>query len=344
MSRKGFPESYDVRRLLQFLAELKAGEPSVHAPVYSHLTYDIVPDEEIILRSPDIVIVEGRERAADAGAPRPHRTDASSSPTSSTSRSTSTRAEDDLERWYVDRLVLLRETSLHDPRSFFNFLTQYTEDDDARSSATSVWREVNLVNLRENIAPTRGPRAPRAREGQRPPRSGASGCASSDRALVAASSARTPRRPNHASSAIHAASCVGVDAGVGIVVSARRPTDSAMPTSAFASTRRCSSDAGISMSVEIVVGRGLQRSPSTMRANSGSVRIDAPNSSRNAGPVADHEPEVGAEARLDPLAAATSRRVVASASAVEELARRCRRAARRRARACSGSAGTAPAW
>jgi len=64
-------------------------------------------------------------------------------------------AEADLERWYIDRLLLLRETSLHDPRSYFNFLTQYSEDA-TRDFAQSVWNQVNLVNLRENIAPTRG--------------------------------------------------------------------------------------------------------------------------------------------------------------------------------------------
>ena len=64
--------------------------------------------------------------------------------------------EADLERWYVDRLLLLRETSLHDPRSYFNFLTQYSRATRRATSRSSVWAQVNLVNLRENIAPTRG--------------------------------------------------------------------------------------------------------------------------------------------------------------------------------------------
>ncbi len=154
MSRKGFPESYDVHALMGFLAELKAGATEVHTPKYSHLTYDILPGEEIILRSPDIVIVEGvnvlqtpaRRGRAEATVVVSDFFDFSIYVDA---------AEDDLERWYVDRLLLLRETSLHDPRSFFNFLTQYTEEATA-DFARSVWSQVNLVNLRENIAPTRG--------------------------------------------------------------------------------------------------------------------------------------------------------------------------------------------
>jgi type I pantothenate kinase len=154
MARKGFPESYDVRALMRFLAELKAGSTEVHAPRYSHLTYDILPGEEIILRSPDIVIVEGvnvlqtpaRRGRAEATVVVSDFFDFSIYVDAS---------EDDLMRWYVDRLLLLRETSLHDPRSYFNFLTQYSEEATA-DFATSVWTQVNLVNLRENIAPTRG--------------------------------------------------------------------------------------------------------------------------------------------------------------------------------------------
>ena len=154
MARKGFPESYDVRRLMRFLAELKAGEPEVHAPRYSHLTYDILPGEEIILRSPDIVIVEGVNVLQTPA--RRGRAEATVVVSDFFDFSIYVDAnEDDLERWYVDRLLLLRETSLHDPRSYFNFLTEYTEDATAEF-AGSVWSQVNLVNLRENIAPTRG--------------------------------------------------------------------------------------------------------------------------------------------------------------------------------------------
>ena len=115
MSRKGFPESYDVRRLLQFLAELKAGEPVVRAPVYSHLTYDIVDGEEIVLRGPDIVIVEGLN-VLQAPVRR-----GNAEPTVVVSDFFDftiyvDAAVEDIEQWYLDRLVLLRETALRDPR------------------------------------------------------------------------------------------------------------------------------------------------------------------------------------------------------------------------------------
>ena len=154
MSRKGFPESYDVRRLLQFLAELKAGQPDVKAPVYSHLTYDIVPDDEVVLRSPDIVIVEGLN-VLQAPARR-GRTEPTVVVSDYFDFTIYVDAEiEDIENWYLDRLVLLRETALRDPQSFFHFLTQYTEDD-TRAFGDTIWREVNAVNLHENIEPTKG--------------------------------------------------------------------------------------------------------------------------------------------------------------------------------------------
>jgi type I pantothenate kinase len=154
MARKGFPESYDVRALMRFLVELKAGAPKVRAPRYSHLTYDIVDGDEIILASPDIVILEGVNVLQTPS--RRGRVEASVVVSDFFDFSIYVdAAEADLERWYVDRLLLLRETSLHDPRSYFNFLTQWTEDS-TREFAHSVWNEVNLANLRENIAPTRG--------------------------------------------------------------------------------------------------------------------------------------------------------------------------------------------
>jgi type I pantothenate kinase len=154
MARKGFPESYDVRGLMNFLVELKSGAPKVHAPRYSHLTYDIVEGDEIIVTSPDIVILEGVNVLQTPA--RRGRVEASVVVSDFFDFSIYVDAtEEDLERWYVDRLLLLRETSLHDPRSYFNFLTQSTEDA-TREFAHSVWNQVNLVNLRENIAPTRG--------------------------------------------------------------------------------------------------------------------------------------------------------------------------------------------
>lgn len=154
MSRKGFPESYDVRRLIAFLTELKSGAPDVRAPVYSHLTYDIVPDGEIVLRGPDILIVEGLN-VLQAPTRRGR-----SEPTLVVSDFFDFTIyvdadERDIERWYLDRLVLLRETALRDPDSYFHFLTQYSEED-TRAFGASIWRDVNLVNLHENIEPTKG--------------------------------------------------------------------------------------------------------------------------------------------------------------------------------------------
>ena len=152
MSRKGFPESYDVRALLGFLAALKAGQPEVRAPRYSHLTYDVV-DDEVVLRSPEIVIVEGVNVLQTPA--RRGRTEASLVVSDFFDFSIYVDAsEHDLEDWYVTRLLLLRETSLHDPRSYFNFLTRSSEDE-TRRFGSAVWREINLANLRENIAPSR---------------------------------------------------------------------------------------------------------------------------------------------------------------------------------------------
>lgn len=154
MSRKGFPESYDVRRLLRFLGELKAGQPEVRAPVYSHLTYDIVPGGEIVLRGPDIVVVEGLNvLQAPVRRGRAEPTIVVSDFFDFTIYVDADEA--DIETWYLDRLVLLRETALKDPDSYFHFLTEYSEED-TRAFGATIWREVNQANLQENIAPTRG--------------------------------------------------------------------------------------------------------------------------------------------------------------------------------------------
>ncbi len=154
MSRKGFPESYDVRRIVRFLAELKAGQPEVRAPVYSHLTYDIVPGDEIVLAGPDIVIVEGLNvLQAPTRRGRAEPTVVVSDFFDFTIYVDADPA--DIEEWYLRRLLLLRETALQDPQSYFHFLTGYSEDD-TRAFGTTIWREVNAVNLRENIEPTRG--------------------------------------------------------------------------------------------------------------------------------------------------------------------------------------------
>ncbi len=148
MHRKGFPESYDLRRLLRFCAELKSGRPSLTAPVYSHLRYDLLADEEQIVDRPDIVIIEGLN-VLQSGAAAPLfvsdffdfsiYVDA---------------ALEQLREWYVQRFLHLRETVFQDPDSYFHRFTESSEEE-AVATALRIWRETNEVNLRENIEPTR---------------------------------------------------------------------------------------------------------------------------------------------------------------------------------------------
>ncbi|HMF84652.1 MAG TPA: type I pantothenate kinase [Acidimicrobiia bacterium] len=153
MERKGFPESYDRRRLVRFLADVKSGRPEVHAPVYSHLTYDIVPDEEQIVRQPDIVIVEGLTvlQTSDGRAGRSPQLFVSDFFDFSLYVDAD---EADVEQWYLDRFLTLRETAFTDERSFFHHFAALSEDD-ARQVARAIWRSINAVNLHENILPTR---------------------------------------------------------------------------------------------------------------------------------------------------------------------------------------------
>lgn len=154
MARKGFPESYDVRALVCFLAELKAGEPEVHAPVYSHLVYDIVPGDEIVIRSPDIVIVEGLNVLQVPRVARP--ADAAGPFVSDFFDFTIYVDADErhVKQWYVERFLTLREAAFSDPDSYFHHFVGLS-DDQAVTVASAIWDSINGVNLRENIAPTR---------------------------------------------------------------------------------------------------------------------------------------------------------------------------------------------
>ncbi len=153
MQRKGFPESYDRRRLLQFLAEVKSGAAVVKAPVYSHLTYDIVPDLEVAIRHPDIVIVEGLNvlQTSDPASGRPPKLVASDFFDFSIFVDAD---ETDIEGWYVDRFLALRETAFRDPKAYFH---RYADLDDCQAAVTArrIWSEINGPNLRENIVSTR---------------------------------------------------------------------------------------------------------------------------------------------------------------------------------------------
>jgi len=149
MERKGFPESYDVRRLVQFMADLKSGAAEVCAPVYSHLAYDIVEGETACVRQPDIVIVEGLN-VLQTGTGR-----APMFVSDFFDFSIYVDAhEDDIEQWYVERFLALHDTVFRDPSSYFHRYATLTTGE-ATDVAREVWRTINLVNLRENVQPTR---------------------------------------------------------------------------------------------------------------------------------------------------------------------------------------------
>jgi type I pantothenate kinase len=151
MARKGFPESYDLRRMIRFLAAVKAGERTVTAPVYSHVAYDIVPGQTQIVERPDVLIFEGLNVLQTVN--------------------TAVVASDffdfsvyidadeaDIATWYLNRFLLLQRTAFKSPDSFFHHFKDLDEPA-ARDVGTEIWRDINLVNLHENIQPTR----PRAR-------------------------------------------------------------------------------------------------------------------------------------------------------------------------------------
>lgn len=156
MERKGFPESYDRPALLEFLSAIKAGQREVLAPVYSHLVYDIVPGETVTIDRPDILIVEGLNVLQTSRLPR----DGRAVPFVSDFFDFSIYIdadERDLHQWYINRFLRLRETAFRDPASYFRRYATL-EDDEAIAVADGLWNRINLVNLRENIVPTR-PRA-----------------------------------------------------------------------------------------------------------------------------------------------------------------------------------------
>ncbi|HEX5110698.1 MAG TPA: type I pantothenate kinase [Vicinamibacterales bacterium] len=153
VERKGFPESYDVRSLVRFMADVKSGVAEAIAPVYSHLAYDIVEGESQVVRRPDIVIVEGlnvlQTGSGRSGRPQPMfvsdffdfsiYVDAH---------------EADIEQWYIERFLKLRDTVFQNPSSYFHRYA-HLQRDEAIETARRLWTTINLVNLRENISPTR---------------------------------------------------------------------------------------------------------------------------------------------------------------------------------------------
>jgi type I pantothenate kinase len=148
MNRKGFPESYDTKALLQFLRDLKSGASEVRAPVYSHVVYDIVEGDAISIRQPDILILEGLN-VLQVGS------ESNEFVSDYFDFSIYIDAEEqDIEQWYVERFQALRETVFRDPNSFFQNYA-HLSDEEAVSTARAIWREINGKNLVENIEPTK---------------------------------------------------------------------------------------------------------------------------------------------------------------------------------------------
>jgi type I pantothenate kinase len=148
MNRKGFPESYDTRRLLRVLREIKSGQRDVQAPLYSHVVYDILDGEQVTIDQPDIVILEGLNVLQTAEGFTEFVSDYFDF-------SIYVDADEpDIEQWYVDRFLTLRGSVFQNPNSFFKFYAGLS-DEEAVDVARNIWREINGRNLAENIAPTR---------------------------------------------------------------------------------------------------------------------------------------------------------------------------------------------
>ena len=153
LHRKGFPESYDRRALLKFVIDIKSGRDEVEAPIYSHLVYDVLPDERVVVKRPDIVIIEGLNVLQPARVREDGRTGLAVSDFFDFSVYVDA-ALADIKRWYVDRFLRLRETAFRDPASYFRKYAALSHDE-AVDQATRIWDSINEPNLVQNVAPTR---------------------------------------------------------------------------------------------------------------------------------------------------------------------------------------------
>jgi type I pantothenate kinase len=149
MERKGFPESYDRRALVAFLTEVKSGAAEVRAPFYSHMRYDIVPDAHVTVRRPDVVIVEG----LNVLQPPPSPNDVAVSELFDFSIYVDADTAN-IEQWFVNRFLALREGAFSNPTSFFNVFAGLS-DEEAVTTALGYWNDINRPNLEENVLPTR---------------------------------------------------------------------------------------------------------------------------------------------------------------------------------------------
>ncbi|UDY24297.1 type I pantothenate kinase [Nocardioides sp. Kera G14] len=153
MQRKGFPESYDRRALLRFVVDIKSGRDEVLAPTYSHLVYDVVPDETVVVKRPDIVIVEGLNVLQPARTREDGRTGLAVSDFFDFAIYVDA-ATRDIKEWYVTRFLRLRETAFRDPSSYFRKYAALTRDE-AIAEAGRIWDSINGPNLEDNVLPTR---------------------------------------------------------------------------------------------------------------------------------------------------------------------------------------------
>jgi type I pantothenate kinase len=153
LHRKGFPESYDRKALLKFVIDIKSGRDEVTAPTYSHLVYDVVPDEPVTITSPDIVVIEGLNVLQPARSRDDGRTGLAVSDFFDFSVYVDA-ATSDIRRWYVERFQRLRETAFRDPTSYFSKYADLSISE-AETEANRIWDEVNGPNLARNIQPTR---------------------------------------------------------------------------------------------------------------------------------------------------------------------------------------------
>lgn len=149
MERKGFPESYDRRALIEFVSAIKSGEPRVSAPLYSHLAYDIVPGAEVIVQRPDVLIVEG----INVLQPAPQGQALAVSDLFDFTIYVDAAAED-VEEWYIQRFLRLRASSFSDPDSYFHRYAGLS-DEEAIATARDIWARINGRNLAQNVLPTR---------------------------------------------------------------------------------------------------------------------------------------------------------------------------------------------
>src|SRR4051812_33118078 len=153
LQRKGFPESYDRRALLRFVVDIKSGKDEVEAPTYSHLVYDVVPDQKVVINRPDIVIIEGLNVLQPAGVRGDGRTGLAVSDFFDFSVYVDAGTSH-IRNWYVQRFLRLRETAFRDPQSYFARYASLSRDE-ATAEALRIWDSINGPNLAQNVLPTR---------------------------------------------------------------------------------------------------------------------------------------------------------------------------------------------